>query len=167
MTNACGIGRNFYIYVGKCGDGRYWFIKSSYIYVVVNKCARIFCKITDVVKSKTLWNTLPNEVRSILAKLGVKPVAQHISTQRKGLDLSWLSVDDVEFIENVFALLRKFANLLDVKLCSKCRLTLGNAWRKLVDKYLGMFEPSYVSSFNTFEDVLTEVECILGLKKCM
>ena len=61
-----------YVYVGRCSDGRYWFIFHNLVRYVVyvptlrGTVVRTFCRVRDAVRDRTLWRALPREVREVL-----------------------------------------------------------------------------------------------------
>ena len=111
-------GKNMYVYFGKCGDGRYWFMKSTFIYFVRNGKSTLFAKITDVVKSKVLWKELPSCVRKFLEKIGVKPLTRRRESEK---------FDNVKTVVNVVC---QFFEDMEFTICEKCRNKLRNLWIK-------------------------------------
>ena len=125
-----------YIYVGKCSDGKYWFIKSTFIYFVNQKGrAHVFAKMTDVTKSKMLWESLPREVRNVLQRLGVR-----YCPSRRGnvVDVDKVVVDKdfLDLVSKVFFFTSYFVDYLHGGLCPKCGRKAQGVWEKIIVKYL-------------------------------
>ena len=150
-----------YIYVGKCPDGKYWFIKSSWIYNVVKiggkVITKIYAKLTDVVKDRKLWESLPSKVRKTLEEIGIKPTWRRTVTQDVNVD--W---DAVKTLWNV---IKQFTTSVREVLCPRCLTRVDKLWKSVAIE-LTEVEPEYVHDLDTVENVARELECTLRLSKC-
>jgi len=125
------------IYVGKYG-GKYWYIVHNYVKYMVRegrkRTMRIWCRISDALRDKTLWQSLPREVRQTIVQIYGEPT---FNTVRKSARIIKLPVRklvcDLKFVQDV---LLEVGTLLEgMHLCYRCRNNIMPQLVEIVDKF--------------------------------
>ncbi len=142
------------IYIGAIG-GKYWFIQHSYVKYMYRiggrTITKVWCRISDALCNKKLWESLPREVRHVIVQVYGEPTFSHVNK----VDLEDIATS-IEYARDVFGTVIDVLSI--VTPCPRCgtklRTKIAEAIKTLDSKWI---LPSY-DYLEIVEDAYKELD---------
>ena len=123
------------IYVGKF-MGKYWYIMHNYVKYMIGqgskRTMKIWCRISDALRDRTLWQSLPREVRQVIVQIYGEPWFNNVRKRTIKLPVRKI-MRDLRFVQDV---LSEIGTMLEgMHLCYRCRSNIMSQLVEIVDKF--------------------------------